>query len=286
MSVVSEPLDIDDSDIPVMFEDAPDGIRDTDTDIVRQYLNDLRSIRRLTADEEYGLFQQVIAGDKAAKNMLITCSLPLVVSIAKSYQNRGLPFLDLIGEGNIGLIYALEKFDLEKGFRFSTYATWWIRHSIRKAAMDSRTVRLPLHLVRSISAVLRAKNGLQKDVDVAKNLNMSVSAVQQLCMLSCHADSLDQLSENSDNSLIDMIASDMNHVEDILVAEKNRLVREAISNLTNRQQFVLQRRFGFDDNEPMSFDEIARHMELSREAVRQIEIDAMKSLKKRFVNYA
>lgn len=273
---------IDDIDIPVSIED----ISDNGADILRHYLRHIPK-RRLDADDEQNLFQQFATGDQTARNLLLTHTLGLVVSIAQKYQYRGLPLLDLISEGNLGLMRALEKFDVTKGFRFSTYATWWIHHAIKKAIAEYRTIRLPMYIIRSINAVLVAKKTLHGDIDVAQSLNMSIADVHFLLALSNHADSLNRLLDSdSEISVIDTLTSDADHVNDFLMAEQNQIMLSCLAQLTERQQFVLRKKFGLDDENPMPLDEIANLMELSRESVRLIQIDAIESLKKRFFNYA
>ncbi len=270
--------DIDVIDMSISTED----VSDCGMDILQHYLRRIPK-HRLNADDEQNLFRQFAAGNQAARNSLLTHMLGLVVSIAQKYQYRGLPLLDLISEGNLGLMRALEKFDVAKGFRFSTYATWWIHHAIKKAIAEYRTIRLPMYIIRSINAVLTAKKTLHSDIDVAQNLNISVADVHFLLALSNHADSLDS---NSEISLIDTLTSNADHVNDILAAEQNQIMLSCLAKLTERQQFVLRKKFGLDDENPMSLDEIANLMELSRESVRLIQIDAIKSLKKRFFNHA
>ncbi len=281
-------LNIDDAVFVDDANDTVDAVDVTDTghntDIVRMYLQDIKLNNALNVDDEKVLFEQLKNGCDVARKTLLSRSLPLVVNIAKKYQYRGLPFADIIGEGNLGLIHALEKFDPEKGFRFSTYATWWIQHSIKKAIMESRTVRLPAHLIRSISFVLIAKK-TQSDFEVAKSMNLSIADVHKFVTLSQHTNSLDQPFGNSESTLIDLLESESNHVDQLLAKERSRFVMNGLLTLSEREHYVLRKRFGFDDEDAMSLDEIASLMELSRESVRIIQNHALKKLKKQFVNY-
>lgn len=265
-------------DVDVDTESTLSNVPNERAGIIQKYFQDIRSGgNALPLSEEVALFRQAAAGDKAAKDRLITSNLSLVAYIARQYQNRGLPLSDLISEGSLGLIYAMKKFDPDKGFRFFTYASWWVQDSIRKALAESRQIYLPHYLIKPMGACLRAKRNGKTDVDTAKELNISVADVQKFLLMSRSPESLDhpERDELPDSHTISPI-------DQILLQEQNHLVKAAMAALTERQRFVLRKRYGFDDEDPMSLDEIAKLMTLSRESVRIILNDALKTFKKHF----
>ena len=273
---------------------------ETGPDSTQAYLQRIGAKPLLTPEEELAVSTRAAAGDFDARQMMIEHNLRLVVSIAKHYVNRGVAFLDLIEEGNLGLIHALTKFDPARGFRFSTYATWWIRQSVERAIINqSRTVRLPVHVVRELNQVLRAKRHLEQaaraapdehgraaDVtheQIAHLLGRSREEIEDVLSLSEHTASLDApLEFDPAISLIDTIAdSDSATPESsTLDHEVGALVHQWLERLTERQRFVIERRFGLNDQEVATLDDIAASLSLTRERVRQIQQESLVRLKR------
>ncbi len=266
-------------------------------DITQVYLNEIGVTPLLTAEQEITLSRAAHAGDFASRQHMIEANLRLVVSIARHYQNRGVPLDDLIEEGNLGLIHALEKFDPERGFRFSTYATWWIRQNIERAIMNqSRTVRLPIYVIKELNLVLRAMRQLDgarggEDAstgvmlaDVARLLDRPAEEVRQLLVLNERPASLDApLDIDPDLSLSDAIADDgaEDPADHLAQMESEALVADWVSQLTERQRLVVERRYGLRGQEAATLEDIASDLGLTRERVRQIQMDALTTLRKR-----
>src|SRR3954471_5551300 len=263
------------------------------TDTTQHYLNQIGMRPLFTVAEEVHFASLAKKGEFAARQKMIEHNLRLVVSIAKHYINRGVVLLDLIEEGNLGLMRAIDKFEPERGFRFSTYATWWIRQSIERAIMNqARTVRLPVHMVRELNQILRAKYHLEaqhhngKDAsaeDIAHLVGRPVEEVQDILALSEHATSLDApLDNDPQSSLIDMLPGDSSDGPDSRAEnhETNILVRDWLMKLPEKQRVVITRRFGLDNDDPATLETLAEEMGVTRERVRQIQQEALVKLKR------
>lgn len=263
------------------------------TDATQHYLNQIGARPLLTVAEEVHFATLAKQGNFAARQKMIEHNLRLVVSIAKHYINRGVVLLDLIEEGNLGLMRAIDKFEPERGFRFSTYATWWIRQSIERAIMNqARTVRLPVHVVRELNQTLRAKFHLEaqhhdgKDAtaeDIAHLVERSVEDVQDILALSEHASSLDApLDGDPQSSLMDLLQGDHASDPDVLAEHQEMivLVRDWLDKLSDKQRLVITRRFGLDNDDPATLEELATEMHVTRERVRQIQQEALVKLKR------
>ena len=262
-----------------------------DADPVQLYLNEIGSTPLLTAAEEILVARASLAGDEAARHRMINSNLRLVVMIAKRYTNRGLPLLDLIEEGNLGLMRAVEKFDPERGFRFSTYATWWIRQSIERALMNQgRTIRLPIHIQKDINTIVRCTRELRSSLrrepstsEIADVLDRDPGEVSKLLKLSEKITSVDnQLSDDTERSLVDTVSS---HVEDnpLSLVDDEKVegcLEEWLDDLPDRQREILARRFGLMGYDASTLEAVGEEVGLTRERVRQIQIDALARLKR------
>ena len=278
--------DLDENDIDL--SNLPDGISIDDP--VRMYLKEIGKVPLLSADQEIELARRMEQGDQEAKKKLAEANLRLVVSIAKRYVGRGMLFLDLIQEGNLGLIKAVEKFDYTKGYKFSTYATWWIRQAITRAIADqARTIRIPVHMVETINKLMRVSRQLLQELgrdpqpeEIAKRMEMPVSKVREIMKISQEPVSLETpIGEEEDSHLGDFIPD-----EDIPVpAEaaaftllKEQLI-EVLDTLTEREQKVLRLRFGLDDGRARTLEEVGKEFSVTRERIRQIEAKALRKLR-------
>ena len=266
----------------------PEGVSIEDP--VRMYLKEIGKVPLLSAEEEIELAKRMENGDEAAKKRLAEANLRLVVSIAKRYVGRGMLFLDLIQEGNLGLIKAVEKFDYRKGYKFSTYATWWIRQAITRAIADqARTIRIPVHMVETINKLIRVSRQLLQELgreptpeEIADKMDMSVERVREILKISQEPVSLETpIGEEEDSHLGDFIQDDNVPVPADAAAFtllKEQLV-EVLSTLTDREQKVLRLRFGLDDGRARTLEEVGKEFNVTRERIRQIAAKALRKLR-------
>ena len=278
-----EEVELDKIDLSV-----PEGVSIEDP--VRMYLKEIGKVPLLTAEEEIELAKRMENGDEDAKKRLAEANLRLVVSIAKRYVGRGMLFLDLIQEGNLGLIKAVEKFDYRKGYKFSTYATWWIRQAITRAIADqARTIRIPVHMVETINKLIRVSRQLLQELgreptpeEIAEEMDMSVDRVREILKISQEPVSLETpIGEEEDSHLGDFIQDDNVPVPADAAAFtllKEQLV-EVLGTLTEREQKVLRLRFGLDDGRARTLEEVGKEFNVTRERIRQIEAKALRKLR-------
>lgn len=280
--------DEDDIDVEKIDLSVPDGISIEDP--VRMYLKEIGKVPLLSADEEVELAKRMAEGDEEAKKRLAEANLRLVVSIAKRYVGRGMLFLDLIQEGNLGLIKAVEKFDYHKGFKFSTYATWWIRQAITRAIADqARTIRIPVHMVETINKLIRVSRQLLQELgreptpeEIAAELDMPVERVREILKISQEPVSLETpIGEEEDSHLGDFIQDDNVPVPADAAAFTllREQLNEVLDTLTEREQKVLKLRFGLDDGRARTLEEVGREFNVTRERIRQIEAKALRKLR-------
>lgn len=266
----------------------PDGISIEDP--VRMYLKEIGKVPLLSAEEEVELAKRMSEGDEEAKKRLAEANLRLVVSIAKRYVGRGMLFLDLIQEGNLGLIKAVEKFDYQKGFKFSTYATWWIRQAITRAIADqARTIRIPVHMVETINKLIRVSRQLLQELgrepmpeEIAAELDMPVERVREILKISQEPVSLETpIGEEEDSHLGDFIQDDNVPVpaEAAAATLLKEQLNEVLDTLTEREQKVLRLRFGMNDGRARTLEEVGKEFDVTRERIRQIEAKALRKLR-------
>ncbi len=263
-------------------------------DSVRLYLREIGKIPLLSPEEELDLAHRVLKGDKKAKDKMVEANMRLVVSIAKRYSGRGLDFLDLIQEGNTGLLRAVEKFDPEKGFKFSTYATWWIRQAITRAIADqARTIRIPVHMVETINKVLRTTRKLTTELnreptneEIAKELDMEVDKIEYVMKIKQDIASLDASvgrdGDDEDSVLGDFVEDEDRESPEDSVATKilKEQLAEIISTLSEREQKIIKMRFGIGGDRSHTLEEVGAEFSVTRERIRQIEAKALSKLRK------
>lgn len=279
---------IDDDSTEELDAVAERGMRSEDS--VQLYLRDIGRVKLLSAKEEIELARRVCKGDQLAKKRLVQANLRLVVSVAKKYQNRGLPFLDLIQEGNLGLIRASEKFDPERGYKFSTYATWWIRQGITRALADkSRTIRVPVHMVETINNLRKTTRKLSQELgrrptmeDLAKSMNCSITKIKEVLAANRTPMSLDSpFGEEEDNSLADIVQDESSSPpEECATSTLLALdIRGVLSTLTAREREIIILRFGLKDGKQRTLEQVGKLVGITRERTRQIELKALRALR-------
>ncbi|GAB4264488.1 MAG: RNA polymerase sigma factor RpoS [Methylomicrobium sp.] len=294
----SDDLVFDDDDSGLCLEEEPsidevltdDSQNDYIFDATRFYLNELGRSQLLTAEQEKMYGKRVLRGDEDARRIMIESNLRLVVKISRRYLNRGLPLLDLIEEGNLGLIRAVEKFDPERGFRFSTYATWWIRQTIERAIMNqTRTIRLPIHIVKEMNIYLKAQRHLAQILDhepnaeeIARHLDKPVKTVEKMLKLNERVSSVDvPAGKDFDRPLVESISDDWSLSPTETLQEEG--IKDNVTNwiyqLSEKQREVICRRYGLCGYESATLEQVAQELGVTRERVRQIQMDGLKRLK-------
>ncbi|MFR6448670.1 MAG: RNA polymerase sigma factor RpoD [Peptoniphilus grossensis] len=282
--------DDDEEEVDVSKEDlsVPKGV--TVDDPVRMYLKEIGKISLLTAEEEVEIAKRMEAGDESAKKELAEANLRLVVSIAKRYVGRGMSFLDLIQEGNLGLMKAVDKFDYTKGFKFSTYATWWIRQAITRAIADqARTIRIPVHMVETINKLVRVQRQLVQDLgrdplpeEIAAEMNLDVERVREIQKIAQEPVSLETpIGEEEDSHLGDFIPDDeiLSPQDAATFTLLKEQLNSVLETLTEREKKVLTLRFGLDDGRARTLEEVGKEFDVTRERIRQIEAKALRKLR-------
>ena len=285
---------------PSSFEEKDIPVPSFSGDLLVSYISSVRRYPLLTQEDEVRLGRLVQQGDVKARNSMITSNLRLVIKVARDYRTRGVPMLDLIEEGNLGLIHAVNKFDPERGFRFSTYATWWIRQGIEHAVMNqSRLVRLPFHVIKDLNQVLKVKKQLQEKAhgqavavkDIAKELDIDEDKVRSMLIVAEGISISDLNVKNKDSeknvSLLDLLADEKTPTleEQFGNTEIEKLLRSWIDSLNERQKIIVIHRFGINDNDIKTLEEIGEMLHLTRERVRQLQKTVLISLKKFLKNY-
>jgi RNA polymerase primary sigma factor len=277
--------DDDDAEDPLELEGP-----DVSTDALQLFLKDIGKVDLLTAPQEIELAKRIERGDHGAKQEMVEANLRLVVSIAKRYRNQGLPFLDLIQEGTIGLVRAAEKFDYRKGFKFSTYATWWIRQAVARALADkSRTIRMPVHVVEKLNKIVRSERKLRGElgrepgsVEIARELDLSVDEVDQIRRSSQLPVSLEKPVGDEEESEFGHFLTDESALLPDEAAEqalRRDALKKILGSLSPREQRILEMRYGLDGDPPRTLDEVGRAFSVTRERIRQIENQCLKKLR-------
>ncbi|MFY9520828.1 MAG: RNA polymerase sigma factor RpoD [Caldicoprobacterales bacterium] len=288
IDVIDEEEEEEESQDEELSISVPEGVNIDDP--VRMYLKEIGKVALLTAEEEVELAKRMEAGDEAAKRKLVEANLRLVVSIAKRYVGRGMLFLDLIQEGNLGLIKAVEKFDYEKGFKFSTYATWWIRQAITRAIADqARTIRIPVHMVETINKLIRVSRQLLQELgreptpeEIAKEMNIPEDKVREIMKIAQEPVSLETpIGEEEDSHLGDFIPDEeaLAPSEAAAFTLLKEQLMDVLDTLTDREEKVLRLRFGLDDGRARTLEEVGKVFDVTRERIRQIEAKALRKLR-------
>ena len=282
IDAVNADVDDDDDNVPAEIQ------REITTDSLQLFLKDIGKVDLLTAAQEVELAKRIERGDHRAKQEMVEANLRLVVSIAKRYRNQGLPFLDLIQEGTLGLIRAVEKFDWRRGYKFSTYATWWIRQAVARALADKgRTIRIPVHVVERLQKLNRAERTLWPQLgrqptleELAEEANLPVEQAYEVQAAAHASRSLDQpVGEDEDATLGDFVSGDEPLPEDeVAVALRDEALGTALAALTEREKQVIVLRYGLSGGDPMTLEHIGRTLDLTRERVRQLELQALSRL--------
>src|SRR5215831_246548 len=265
-------------------------VREVSTDALQLFLKDIGKVELLTAAEEVELAKRIERGDHRAKQEMVEANLRLVVSIAKRYRNQGLPFLDLIQEGTIGLVRAAEKFDWRKGYKFSTYATWWIRQAVARALADKgRTIRMPVHVVEKLNKIVRSERKLRGElcrepspVEIARDVDLPLDEVEQILRSSQAPVSLEKPVGDEEESEFGHFLTDENAPLPDEAADttlRQELLRTILSTLSHRERRVLELRYGLDGEQPRTLDEVGRAFNVTRERIRQIENQSLKKLR-------
>jgi RNA polymerase primary sigma factor len=265
-------------------------VREVSTDALQLFLKDIGKVELLTAAEEVELAKRIERGDHRAKQEMVEANLRLVVSIAKRYRNQGLPFLDLIQEGTIGLVRAAEKFDWRKGYKFSTYATWWIRQAVARALADKgRTIRMPVHVVEKLNKIVRSERKLRGElsrepmpVEIAKDVDLPLDEVEQILRTSQAPVSLEKPVGDEEESEFGHFLTDENAPlpdEQADVTLRQELLRDILGTLSHRERRVLELRYGLGGEQPCTLDEVGRAFNVTRERIRQIENQSLKKLR-------
>jgi RNA polymerase primary sigma factor len=300
VDVVTNRVTEEDDDPFILSEEEDEDIEIIDTvdvlegvsteDPVRMYLKEIGNISLLSVEDEISLAKKMSEGDEEAKKKLIESNLRLVVSIAKKYVGRGLSFLDLIQEGNIGLMKAVDKFDYQKGYKFSTYATWWIRQAITRGIADfAKTIRVPVHMVETINKTLRTSRVLMQELgrepsseEIAQRMEIPVSKVEEVLKISRDPVSLETpIGEEEDSHLGDFIEDDnaLSPADSAAFTMLKQELAEALSTLNDREREVIKLRFGLEDGTPRTLEEVGKEFNVTRERIRQIEAKALRKLR-------
>jgi RNA polymerase primary sigma factor len=277
------------SDVPDEEEQQADAPREVSTDALQLFLKDIGKVDLLTAAQEVELAKRIERGDHCAKQEMVEANLRLVVSIAKKYRNQGLPFLDLIQEGTIGLVRAAEKFDYRKGFKFSTYATWWIRQAVARALADkARTIRMPVHVVEKLNKIVRSERKLRAELgrepsptEVAQDLQLT-DEVEHIRRSAQTPVSLEKPVGDEDESEFGHFITDENLPlpdEEAEITMRKETLRKILGTLSSRERQVLELRYGLDGQHPRTLDEVGRTFNVTRERIRQIENQSLKKLR-------
>jgi RNA polymerase primary sigma factor len=287
---------LDEAQIEVVERDEPEGpeleapTREVSTDTLQLFLKDIGKVPLLTAAQEVELAKRIERGEHAAKQAMVEANLRLVVSIAKRYRNQGLPFLDLIQEGTIGLVRAAEKFDYRKGFKFSTYATWWIRQAVARALADkARTIRMPVHVVEKLNKIVRTERALRAKlgrepsaIEIGLELDLNPEEVEQVRRSAQTPVSLEKpVGDEDESEFGHFLTDDSVPLPDEQAEEtmRNEALRTILNSLSHRERRVLELRYGLDGEQPRTLDEVGRAFNVTRERIRQIENQGLKKLR-------